>query len=106
MQLPLQAALLVGAVRLAPELPMGQLLVFALAVGTVTGGMGITIAHELGHRASRLDRAIARALLVERGLRPLLRRARARPSRAGRDAGRSRDARRAACRCIDSSCGR
>ena len=64
MQLPLQAALLIGAVRLAPELPMGQLLVFALAVGTVTGGMGITIAHELGHRASRLDRVIAKALLV------------------------------------------
>jgi alkane 1-monooxygenase len=64
LQLPLQAALLIGAVRLAPELPMGQLLVFALAVGTVTGGMGITIAHELGHRASRLDRVIAKALLV------------------------------------------
>jgi len=64
LQLPLQAALLIGAVRLAPELPVGQLLVFALAVGTVTGGIGITIAHELGHRSSRLDRAIARALLV------------------------------------------
>lgn len=64
LQLPLQAALLIGAVRIAPELPMSQLLVFALAVGTVTGGIGITIAHELGHRASRLDRAIARALLV------------------------------------------
>jgi len=64
LQLPLQAALLIGAVRLAPELPMSQLLVFALAVGTVTGGMGITIAHELGHRSSRLDRTIARALLV------------------------------------------
>lgn len=64
LQLPLQAALLIGAVRLAPELPMSQLLVFALAVGTVTGGIGITIAHELGHRSSRLDRAIARALLV------------------------------------------
>ncbi|MGB3427685.1 MAG: alkane 1-monooxygenase [Burkholderiaceae bacterium] len=64
LQLPLQAALLIGAVRVAPELPMGQLMVFAFAVGTVTGGMGITIAHELGHRASRLDRAIAKALLV------------------------------------------
>ena len=64
LQLPLQAALLVGAVRVAPELPMGQLFVFAFAVGTVTGGMGITIAHELGHRSARLDRAIAKALLV------------------------------------------
>jgi alkane 1-monooxygenase len=64
LQLPLQAILLVGAVGIAPALPAGQLLVFALAVGTVTGGMGITIAHELGHRSSRLDRAIAKALLV------------------------------------------
>lgn len=64
LQLPLQAVLLIGAVALAPELPPGELIVFAVAVGTVTGGMGITIAHELGHRASRLDRAIGKALLV------------------------------------------
>jgi alkane 1-monooxygenase len=64
LQLPLQAALLIGAVRIAPHLPLDQLIVFALAVGTVTGGMGITIAHELGHRKSTLDRLIAKALLV------------------------------------------
>ncbi|MGZ8255875.1 MAG: alkane 1-monooxygenase [Burkholderiaceae bacterium] len=64
LQLPLQAALLIGAVGMAPALPLGQLILFALAVGSVTGGMGITIAHELGHRSSRLDRAIAKALLV------------------------------------------
>lgn len=64
LQLPLQAALLVGALRVAPGLPLDELVVFALAVGTATGGIGITIAHELGHRASRLDRAIAKALLA------------------------------------------
>jgi alkane 1-monooxygenase len=64
LQLPLQAVMLIGAVRLAPGLPLSELLVFALAVGTVTGGIGITIAHELGHRSSRLDRTIAKALLV------------------------------------------
>lgn len=64
LQLPLQATLLIGAVAAAPDLAPGELLVFAIAVGTVTGGMGITIAHELGHRSSRLDRAIAKALLV------------------------------------------
>lgn len=63
-QLPLQCALLAGAVATAPALPFDELVVFAFAVGTVTGGMGITIAHELGHRAARLDRAIAKALLV------------------------------------------
>jgi alkane 1-monooxygenase len=64
LQLPLQAALLIGAVRIAPHLPTGELVVFAFAVGTATGGIGITIAHELCHRRSRLDRAIAKALLV------------------------------------------
>jgi alkane 1-monooxygenase len=64
LHLPLQAALLIGAVVVAPQLDWPTLVVFALAVGSVTGGLGITIAHELGHRASRLDRAIAKALLV------------------------------------------
>ena len=63
-QLLFQTILLVEAARLAATLPIADLFVFALAVGTVTGGLGITIAHELGHRASRLDRLIARALLV------------------------------------------
>jgi alkane 1-monooxygenase len=64
LQLPLQVLLLVQALRVAPVLDPWQLLLFAVAVGVVTGGMGITIAHELGHRASRLDRWIARVLLV------------------------------------------
>lgn len=67
LQLPLQAVLLAGAVAVAPQLDGGALIVFAVAVGTVTGGLGITVAHELGHRASRLDRAIAKALLVSVG---------------------------------------
>lgn len=64
LQLPLQAALLAGAVAVAPTISWSTLLVVALAVGSVTGGLGITIAHELGHRSSRLDRGIAKALLV------------------------------------------
>jgi alkane 1-monooxygenase len=64
LQLPLQTLLLVQAVRIAPSLDVVQFLLFALAVGTVTGGLGITIAHELGHRSSVLDRWIAKALLV------------------------------------------
>ncbi len=63
-QVPLQAVLLIGAVLAAPSLSWGELVVFALAVGTVTGGLGITIAHELGHRASALDRTLAKVLLV------------------------------------------
>jgi alkane 1-monooxygenase len=62
-----QIVLLVAAVRVAPQLTAGELAAFALAVGTISGGIGITVAHELGHRASRLDRAIAKALLVTVG---------------------------------------
>jgi len=63
-QLLLQSVLLIQAVRIAPSLSWGELLVFGIAVGTVTGGLGITVAHELAHRASSLDRIIAKALLV------------------------------------------
>jgi len=64
LQLPLQTLLLVEALRIAPGLSLPDLLVFAVAVGTVTGGLGITIAHELGHRSAPFDRLIAKMLLV------------------------------------------
>jgi alkane 1-monooxygenase len=63
-QVPLQALLLLLAARLAPQLTAAELLLFALGVGTVTGGTGITVAHELGHRAAPLDRWLSRLLLV------------------------------------------
>ena len=63
-QVPVQALLLIAAVAVAPRLDGTELLLFSLAVGTVTGGLGITVAHELGHRASRLDRLLAKVLLV------------------------------------------
>jgi alkane 1-monooxygenase len=37
---------------------------FTLSVGLATGGAGITIAHELGHKRPALDRLLSRALLV------------------------------------------
>ncbi len=66
-QLPLQVLLLAQAVRIAPALSTGDLVLLALSVGTVTGGTGITLAHELGHRASSLDRWLAKLLLVTVG---------------------------------------
>ncbi|MDZ7652279.1 MAG: fatty acid desaturase [Burkholderiaceae bacterium] len=66
-RLALQAALLALALWLLPSLSPPAQAFFALAVGTVTGGIGITVAHELGHRASRLDRVLARMLLVSVG---------------------------------------
>jgi alkane 1-monooxygenase len=64
LQLPLQAILLVQGIRMSAGMEPLHLIVFAVAVGAVTGGMGITIAHELAHRPSLLDRLIAKALLV------------------------------------------
>lgn len=37
---------------------------FTLSVGLATGGAGITIAHELGHKRPALDRLLSRVLLV------------------------------------------
>jgi alkane 1-monooxygenase len=67
MQVIVQAVLLMQAVRIAPSLGWDELIVFSVAVGTVTGGIGITVAHELTHRAARIDRVIAKALLVSVG---------------------------------------
>jgi alkane 1-monooxygenase len=63
-QVPAQIALLGVAVTSCAHLSWAELVVFAVAVGTVTGGIGITVAHELGHRASALDRLLSRVLLV------------------------------------------
>ncbi len=46
------------------ELPPSQALGLLLSVGLVTGGQGITIAHELGHARSRVERRLAQLLLV------------------------------------------
>jgi alkane 1-monooxygenase len=37
---------------------------FVLSMGTVTGSLGIVIAHELGHHVKRSDRVLARAILA------------------------------------------
>jgi alkane 1-monooxygenase len=39
-------------------------MLFTLSVGLATGGAGITIAHELGHKRPALDRLLSRVLLV------------------------------------------
>ncbi len=37
---------------------------FGVSIGFITGGFGITIAHELGHRPGRFDRFLSQVLLV------------------------------------------
>jgi alkane 1-monooxygenase len=46
------------------DLSAAQALGLALSVGIVTGAQGITIGHELGHKRTRLERLLARVLLV------------------------------------------
>ena len=43
---------------------LAELMAVSIATGVVTGGSGITIAHELMHRRSKSDRALAEALML------------------------------------------
>jgi alkane 1-monooxygenase len=63
---PLQLALIAwGASLVGTGAVHGvDALLFTLSVGLVTGGIGITIAHELGHKRPALDRLLSRVLLV------------------------------------------
>lgn len=42
----------------------GEAILFTASVGLATGGAGITIAHELGHKLPQLDRFLSRLLLA------------------------------------------
>ncbi len=63
---PLQLALIGWGAWLigTGELGTGNAVLFTLSVGLATGATGITIAHELGHKRSPLDRFLSRLLLV------------------------------------------
>lgn len=56
-------AICAGFALIAPHMDWTQLIPMALGCGYVAGGIGIVLAHELGHRRPLLDRALARALL-------------------------------------------
>ena len=66
-QMPVQAALVLWAVHrfaTAPLTPVEQVGLL-LSVGTVTGGIGITYAHELVHRSGRFELALGDVLLEQ-----------------------------------------
>ena len=48
----------------ATQLPLAQALGLALSMGYVSGGIGIVLAHELGHRRGALDVNLSRLLLA------------------------------------------
>ena len=61
----LHMALLVWSIAIVASNPsIEDALWRAVSIGFVTGTFGITIAHELGHRPSRLDRVLSQLLLV------------------------------------------
>ena len=63
---PLHYAVLLTAVWLVTQhaQPWYALVGITLTTGTVTGGLGITVAHELGHKTGKLDRWLSRTLLL------------------------------------------
>jgi alkane 1-monooxygenase len=65
LHVPLQAGLLAWCLWLVSSQPHGAWAVLALGVGVggVTGSLGITFAHELGHSKSRVDRLLAWLLM-------------------------------------------
>jgi alkane 1-monooxygenase len=61
---PVELAVLVAGASAAMQGGWGIVLSAAIAVGFVTGGQGITFAHELGHSRHRGDRALAWLLMT------------------------------------------
>lgn len=64
---PLHMLLIAAGLWAAARADWGGVLALGLAVGFVTGGQGITFAHELGHSRRRLDRVLAWALMASVG---------------------------------------
>jgi alkane 1-monooxygenase len=61
---PLQLALLLAGLAAAPGIDWPQVAGLAFGVGFVTGSLGITFAHDLGHSRSRFDRALGWVLMA------------------------------------------
>jgi alkane 1-monooxygenase len=65
--LPIQVAIIfaiIAAAGHATHLSTGELVRLALACGLITGGIGITYAHELVHQTNRFERGLGEALLT------------------------------------------
>ncbi len=61
---PVLYALVAWGVWKAPSLTGWQVFWLSLSIGTATGGIGITTAHELGHRPQKAERFLSQLLLV------------------------------------------
>lgn len=63
---PLNFALVIWAAYAFAQQAMQpyEAILFVISIGLVSGGVGITIAHELGHRAEKFEQFLAKALLL------------------------------------------
>jgi len=61
---PLQLYVFFWAAQILRNASMFEIVLTAFNVGLLTGGIGITIAHELGHKANKLDRICSQLLLM------------------------------------------
>ncbi len=64
---PLQLAMIAAGAAAAAHADAATVAGLAFAVGFVAGAQGITFAHELGHRRSRIDRALGWVLMTTVG---------------------------------------
>lgn len=64
LQVPVVLATIAWAATVAVAASPLAFIGLAAAVGLVSGGIGIVVAHELGHRRGRVDRILAQALLA------------------------------------------
>ncbi|PIQ23418.1 alkane 1-monooxygenase [bacterium (Candidatus Blackallbacteria) CG17_big_fil_post_rev_8_21_14_2_50_48_46] len=66
LQVPIQYALILGGAWLLShrDWPLWEQIGFTLSVGICTGGLGITLAHELIHKVNRWERFLGQALLL------------------------------------------
>ena len=65
LHVPLQAAMVVWGAWVVGtgRVTLLEGIGFTLSMGIVTGGLGITIAHELGHRTNRFEQNLSKILL-------------------------------------------
>lgn len=61
---PVQVFLVIWGAAIAPRLALYEQLGLMLSVGICTGAIGITLAHELMHKANRFERLLSQILLL------------------------------------------
>ncbi|WP_058509965.1 alkane 1-monooxygenase [Legionella steelei] len=66
MYVPIQYCFMILATYLVVRFPLTatEFIGFSLSIGLLTGGIGITLAHELMHKNSTMDQLLSKALLV------------------------------------------